>query len=336
MAVSTIKDLWELAATYMGGNYASEIIDSNTDMSNPTTPLERTFDQVYDVTRRTILEQADWLFARNFKPLRLAPRVDAFGNAKEWDPGGHWAYAYEEPRESIQFLGFLRDYAHLELVQDFQRRPLPLTRHAVANTSVTTSFTTDDTLVWSGASFAGRVLFPGSVWAEITDNAGELHRIEDVDHAPVDGAFRWQEVGGLVGVQGYQLYNPTPGMLIFLDDWDWDWSSAYGDSATINYIASAADTDEWDPFIFTNQRDAVGVYTVDVTDPSKWPSQFQKYMALELALEGAAVHAKSSKQISLIDNRLARAKSDAYLNLTLDSGNLTGRGALSTTTQARR
>ena len=42
MAIANIKDLWELAATMMGANYASEIIDSNTDMSSPTTPVELT------------------------------------------------------------------------------------------------------------------------------------------------------------------------------------------------------------------------------------------------------------------------------------------------------
>lgn len=329
MAIANIKDLWELAATMMGANYASEIIDSNTDMSSPTTPVELTFAQYYDQVRQAILQEADWLFARSYDTAIAAPTKNWNGTTIDWDPGGRWSYVYRQPANALKVLGFSQDYNDLELMHHFQVRRLPIQWVSQVSTGGTPP-------AYTFPALAGYI-YRGSVRIEVEDEVYDDYVFTDgVQSSTYHNGFYfvYNQTAALLAIEND--YNQSTGSTFRIDHPTLDWSGAnYPSTVTLQAAIEPATRSDWDEHIFTNLKDALIVTLQDVTDPTYWPVQFQNYVAAEMALRGAGVHAKSSKQIQLLRDLVLSEREKAITDLVADTGNLTLNRAASTTRQAR-
>lgn len=337
MAVSNIKDLWELAATMMGGSFPSQIVDTNSDMSSPTTPLELTFDQVYNNTRRRLLESADWLFARRYEELVSAPVKNYAGVTQDWDPGGRWAAAYREPDDSIKFLGFAKDYNDLNLVGRFQKKALPIQYVDLVSTGELSGIYTFGSLPFGG------YLYEDGITIDFVDESYVRHKIFAFRvTGTYPNSYRMKTDNGVVdGIGTFQDFNDSLGTatvsLAFIAGADGDVDFDTADyPATLTMRGAIEPTDEyWTEHILTDQPDPIGVYIIDHNVPVNWPPQFQDYVAAEMALTAAGVHAKSSKHIQFLRDNVIEKKNEAINNLSSESGNLTPADGLSSTAAAR-
>lgn len=314
MAIANIKDLWELAATILGGTAAAQIVDSNTDMSAPTTPLELTFTQFYDQVRTMVFEEADWLFARKTKELIPAPTKDWNGTVMNWDPGGRWDYAYQKPLDCVRIVGFSRDYPSLAPEDLYEIRRLPVNWTSVTSTGGTPPG-------YTFPAFSGYI-YEGTVRVLLEDNLYKNYLAVDtrVDSGSFENEFIFTVNGSSATVPNIIDYNQSTGGTLRVDFPGLDWSSSYPANAVIVAGIEAASEDEWDEHIFCQHDNAVLSYVAEVADPSVWPRRFQTLVAAELALAAAGVHAKSSKQIKLIQEQVLRAREQAYEFLASNQG----------------
>ena len=252
---------------------------------------------------------------------------------QDWDPGGRWQYIYRKPSSSIQFRGFQRDYNDLHIVNRYEVRKLPM--------QYVTETVTGASGVYNFSALADYA-YRDSIRVQIEDEAYVVHTVKDdpTNTGTYTNEFVWKNEGTLPAAVGIYDYNGSIGTTINIatgSGWaNMDFSTpAYPTTLTLEAMIRANTVDNWDEFIFTNQYNALGVFTKDVTSPSVWPTQFQDYMAAELALGAAEVHAKSTKLIDRLERRTLFFKNEAISNLVADSGNLSMADSMSSSEKAR-
>lgn len=304
MAITTKQGLWELAATLMG-QAASEVI---VDATAPSTPVEVTLDSYYDTLRVALLRSVQPRFAVREKELRKAPTIKSNGDVQTWSE--RWDYVYQEPLDSLRFLGFRKDYSDLGFINRFTMRALPIQYKSGASTIGTPPIYT-----WAADAWGGSI-WRGSIWASIVDEAFDEFELRD-SALPGGSAFpnEFEWVDSLGSTPSSQTINPYDGggviTLGSLAWWPYDWSTpTYPSTVTLNVAIYPTDLSNWTEHIFCDVPDAVGVYVVDETDPSIWTEEFQILVATELAMKAAVVHAKSSKIIANLREQLAIARSE--------------------------
>lgn len=339
MAVANVKDLWELAVTLMGGNAAAEIIDSNTDMSAPSSPFELTLDQVYTQIRRSSIDEAGWLFAKKHAELVRGPDAQFNGAELEYDVHDRWEYTYRVPSDCLKFLGFTVDQPDLQIVA--RHRVLRLPINYVSRTSGSPSF---GVYTFSTDFPLGTVVYQGSGTCDFVDASNAPHRLRDFVRAGTyTYNFAWgswpngyADSGSINGwdYQGTASSHTLSLTSIGGQDPSIDITS-FPTSLTVELGLLAANDSEWTEHIACDVPDAIGVYVADVTDPSRWPSQFQMYVASQLAYQLAIVHSKSSKQIELSRQLVMESRTLAITDLAQDEGTLSFADAPSTSQRAR-
>lgn len=330
MAATTKTGLWQLAATVMGATYATEIVDAD----SPSTAIEKTMEQVYDQIRVGLLRRADWQFARRYARLRQAPKTDPKAVRDQtitWDPSGRFEYVYREPADSIKFRGFQRDWSDTNLITNHVLRRLPI-QYVTYSAAENGGAGSGVYLVYSSSYY---LYGGGSVWVDFTDDTLIEHALRDEpDGTEFDLVTEaGLPLGSLVANRGYYGFPVTS----WLFDINYTGVTYTTNPSTMDLVLAVrpATSANWVDHIFANASpDTYGVYTVDITDVSEMPYDFQMVLASELAFQTAIVHSKSTKQLQVIENRAARYFSDAVSSFASEEESLT-RNTIPTAEQAR-
>ena len=339
MAATTLTELWELAATMMGATYATEIISA----ASPTTPLELTMAQTYDQIRVGLLRRADWQFARRYETMIEAPKIDPYplgfsepAATIEWDPSGRFSYIYREPPTSIKFRGFQRDWADTNYLTSYTMRRIPLSWVTVA----ATTNPSNGLFTYSDFATNGHYIYAsGGILCEFTDTFGYKHVIRDDPSASSKTFTFVDETGGTTGSSavGSNYGITQTGFTIDTNYGAVSWNGTYPTVLPITVAIRALTVDAWNDAIFTDiSPDVHGVYTVDVTDPTYMPEEFQMALAAELAFQAGVVHAKSTKQLSLLQDQAQRFFSEAVGSSSAEEDHFDGSSYVPTAEQARR
>lgn len=332
MAVTTKTELWKLAATMMGMAPSQHILDAN----SPSTPLEYTFDTIYDQIRISQIRSGKFPFLRRSQPLRLAPTIDHTGARHQHSDV--WDYVYAPPVGMLQFLGFTNEPPALISSSDYQMLPLPIAYKKVNATLAAT-------LIIANVGSAERL--PNYIWREwmrasFVDDDNVHFTIVDEPTSALVNTFDWvdDEYGNVL---------PGAGSESYIGGTDWSVDFEPGVIAGIYNLASAPslilevaygnpyfDTPQvaWSGHIATNRPDAHGSFVVDVTDIERWPVEFQNSVAAELAYRASIVHAKSPRLIQMLAQGMVIANGHAIASLSGDEGHIEG-GGFSRATRAR-
>ena len=351
-SIANKTELWRLAAVIMGETPAKAITDATT----PTTPLEKTFDEIYNVVRRKMFLKAKPDWAVQSRVLREAPTVDWAGTVNDWGRHGDafgYGFVYAPPVGSLDFLGFRRDNGAGLVKYPYVRKSLPIrygimpyTGAAVASVvSPDSAFPAHLYREWMHGSFhdahtdrfivtdVHRTDFAkGTFIASKTDqfNATIIdYLMGDVFTPEIDYAL-----GGSTATMDWTLVIAGEGQVsaelpVYME-------YAYGNPyAPVIYDGQTEDADSTHSrHIYCDVHDAIGEFVIDVQNIPTWEDSFSELVAAELARRGAIVHAKSTKLIAKVEQERQLSLNDAVADSWSDDAG--GNTVVSSTEQARQ
>ena len=331
-----MTEVWEKAATMMGET-ASQVI---ADADNPTKPVELTFDNLYDEVRTAMIKLVEPIFATRYEALREAPTRTPFTHVGDW--GVNWSHVYREPADSIKFKGFVRDRYQSGFVTDYVKKLLPIKYTTLVSDSETAGeyvFNTRTSGLWLRS--------PGINYHHFTlnDEYGLLQEgyVYDDDISGAD--FFWYDartkqpmtnsVNANARGGSFWPNASTSDMSIDVNQTQWYWpTTTYPATLTINIAEDPTSSADWSSNILTDRDEPLGVYLIDVTDPTNWSEEFLTLVAAEMARRAAGVHAKSTKLIKILTDERILAQSNAITQDAAEDDNLEVNRA-STAEQAR-
>jgi hypothetical protein len=328
VAVTDVLSLWKLAATLMGQTANVDIVSA----TSPTKPIELTFDQIYDNIRIDALLRIMPEFAKKRDDLRLAPTEFPNGDPVDWL--GDWTYAYRSPTDSLKFIGFQRDRYELNLVTNYKRERLPIQYDQTINVIGSPVYS------WAERSVTNESWYRGSIFIDFMDEYGLTRRIEGYTLDGDDGSigFRNAETGDDIAYVAGSYYPSAADSAfdVVLNAVEWNFPTpTYPVNIYIDYARLPDSESDWSSHLLCNISSAIGVYLYDVTDPSLWSPHFQTYVATEMALKAAGVHAKSTKVLERLREDRQIALSNAATQEAADDDSLEDQ-RMSTAEQARQ
>lgn len=323
-AFTTKAEIWKYAAVLMGENPTTQVPDA----SNPSTPLELTFNTVYDVIRRKSLQRVKPVWAIEYETLREVPKIAWDGDNYSWDSYG-WRYIYRQPIGALAFLGFPADDPLGGFKVPYMMRSLPI-RYA---RSVFDNNSSGN--IWEPTTAWNAHLWRDSIYGEWHDDSQARFSIYTNPTSLDDSADQfslltaplhestgeeqlistlfsdtpWDTAAGVhldftvaIAASGYDVSAPGRGSVVL--------EYAYGNPYERRVNAAGEDNIS-SRHIYTNEYDAVGVVLMDNNSITDWDDSFAHLVATTLARRAAMVHAKSSKLMQQIQNEYALALNDA-------------------------
>lgn len=337
MAVTTLTHLWQMAATFMGEKGVNVILDATT----PTTPVEITFNAIYDEIRLEHLKRLKPDFAKKSAQMYDAPtrNFDLDETFFARVTNARWKYGYRQPTDSIKFLGFVQDQMDLA-GRDTQRKSIYRNPWKMINLPV--SYLTDDAIALAphyDLTLAGLLyIYPGTMRVVIRDpNNGRLHTVGDAPDGTFDSdggtnfnLYPRDDETGVLDTDTPLIVSATDRTyakvndLIFrftdvLDSAGHDWALSTS-PATIDFQygvqvspgpensgPSEGAAVSYVPHVFTDLQDAEAIFLYDSTDITDWSTEFIVSVAHELARRGAMVHTKSPRVVQQLNGEKQRA-----------------------------